>query len=119
MFRYDPKMLTACGIAVIGLLIACGPEPAKPTASLQTSELPACRAASASMEYGNLLPIPDETKSLIESYRSDWKDFCDTAKQSGKPTMADLVVKAHGIVQQFDKTFETYYKTTQTPERDK
>jgi hypothetical protein len=39
--------------------------------------------------------------------------------QSGKPTMADLVVKARGIAQQFDKIFETYYKTPRTPERER
>jgi hypothetical protein len=70
------------------------------------------------VDYGNLLPIPDETKSLIESYRSDWKDFCDTAKQSGKPTLAEVVAKAQGLAQQFDKIFETYYKTARTPERE-
>src|SRR5688500_16545386 len=109
MLRFAPKMLTACGISAIGLFIACGPEPPKSPASVQTLDLPACRASSASVDYGNLLPIPDETKSLIESYRSDWKDFCDTAKQSGKPTMADLAIKAQGVAQHFDKIFETYY----------
>src|SRR5688572_32907308 len=96
MLHFAPKMLTACGIAAIGLLTACGPEPAKSPASLQTSELPACRAASASVDYGNLLPIPDETKSVIESYRCDWKDFCETAKQSGKRTLVEAVAKAQG-----------------------
>ena len=67
------------------------------------------------VEYGNLLVVPDDTKALIESYRSAWKTFCDVEKQA-RPSMADLLVQAKVIELRFDKIFETYHASRKASE---
>src|SRR2546422_11357591 len=81
-------------VAAMYLTAACGQKPSDSSALSITANLPGCQAAIADVDYGDTLIIPDETKSLIESYRSDWKDFCGAKKQPDKPTMADLIFKA-------------------------
>jgi hypothetical protein len=65
------------------------------------------------VEYGNLIPVPDDTKALIESYRSAWKAFCDVEKQV-RPSMADLIVQAKEIELRFDRIFETFRVSSRT-----
>jgi hypothetical protein len=73
-------------------------------------DLPGCKAASATVDYGEGLTVPDETRALIESYRSDWRRFCDPNAQSGKPAMADLLRKARTIESQFSGIIDEFNK---------
>ena len=89
------------------MLVAAGcGQKAPETASITAPSLAGCQAAMANVEYGNLLVVPDDTKSLIESYRSAWKAFCDVEQQA-RPSMAALLVQAKEIELRFDKVFET------------
>jgi hypothetical protein len=98
------RTLVAAGA---GMLVAAGcGQKAPETASITASSLSGCQAAMVNAEYGNLFVVPDDTKALIESYRSAWKTFCDVEKQA-RPSMADLLVQAKEIELRFDKVFET------------
>jgi hypothetical protein len=108
------KTLVAVGT---GMLVAAGcGQKALETASTTAPSLSGCQAAMANVEYGNLLVVPDDTKALIESYRSAWKTFCDVEKQA-RPSMADLLLQAKEIELRFDKVFETFHASSR-PEDD-
>ena len=98
------RTLVAAGAGILAAA-GCG-QKAPETASIATPSLSGCQAATVNVEYGNLLVIPDDTKALIESYRSAWKTFCDVEKQA-RPSMAALLVQAKEIELRFDKVFET------------
>ena len=103
------KTLVAVGT---GMLVAAGcGQKALETASTTAPSLSGCQAAMANVEYGNLLVVPDDTKALIESYRSAWKTFCDVEKQA-RPSMADLLLQAKEIELRFDKVFETFHASS-------
>jgi hypothetical protein len=108
------KTLVAVGT---GMLVAAGcGQKALETASTTAPSLSGCQAAMANVEYGNLLVVPDDTKALIESYRSAWKTFCDVEKQA-RPSMADLLLQAKEIELRLDKVFETFHASSR-PEDD-
>jgi len=86
----------------------CAQNAPETTRSTTASTLSGCQAAIATVEYGNLLIVPDDTRALIEAYRSAWKTFCDVEKQS-RPSMADLLTQATEIELRFDPIFETYH----------
>ena len=113
------EMLTAAKLVPLAAILAvagCGQKtPPSESVSVTASSLSGCQAATASVEYGNLLIVPDETKTLIESYRSAWKEFCKTEKQ-GRPSLADLLVQAKEIEMRFDKIFETYHASRKSSE---
>jgi hypothetical protein len=104
-------------LASVLLAAACGQKPSETSVASVNVDLPGCKAAIASVDYGNLLVVPDETKSAIESYRSDWRAFCGEKPQRERPTMADLIQKAKTVEDLFGKTFETFIKARTTEER--
>lgn len=104
----SPRAIVFSSIAAIGLAAGCAQNPPKSSPPSITSTLPGCKAALAKVDYGSGLVIPDETKELIESYRSDWRKFCDPKLQSGKPTMADLTAKANTLKELFDKIIDEF-----------
>jgi hypothetical protein len=112
--------LKAVAVGVVALLIAaaCGQQPDGPStpATTSTADLPGCQAAIANVDYGNILVIPDETRAVIESYRSLWRDFCSAA--TPKPTMAELVAKAKLVEERFDEVFVAYLQKRTPGERD-
>src|SRR6186713_3304234 len=57
---------------------------------------PTCNAAFEEVDYGSGLSIPDALKTLIASYRSDWKELCNS-KGRTKPSLAEIFVKAQKI----------------------
>jgi hypothetical protein len=58
---------------------------------------PACVAATNPVNYGDVVDVPADVRSLVGSYRSDWNFFC--SQNVGKTvTLADLYAKA-GTVQ--------------------
>ena len=99
-------------LVAAGMLVAAGcGQKATDTASTTAPSLSGCQAAMVNVEYGNLLVVPDDTKALIESYRSAWRTFCDVEKQA-RPSMADLLVQAKEIELRFDKVFETFQSSS-------
>jgi hypothetical protein len=68
-------------------------------------EVPACSAAMNPVNYGMLLTVPEESRALIESYRSAWRTFC-RQKPGGQITLADLYSKAERIRIAFDGIIE-------------
>jgi len=107
------RTLVAAGA---GLLVAAGcGQKAPESTSIKASSLSGCEAAMVNVDYGNLLVVPDDTKALIESYRSAWKTFCDAGKKV-RPSMADLLVQAKAIELRFDKIFETYHASRKSSE---
>ena len=64
------RTLVAAGAAML-VAAGCG-QKALETASTTAPSLSGCQAAMVNVEYGNLLVVPDDTKALIESYRSAW-----------------------------------------------
>ena len=95
-----------------GILIAAGcGQKAPESTSIKASSLSGCEAAVVNVDYGNLLVVPDDTKALIESYRSAWKTFCDAGKKA-RPSISDLLVQATEIELRFDKVFESFHATS-------
>jgi hypothetical protein len=65
------------------------------------SDVSACSAAMNPVDYGTVLTVSADTRSLIESYRSDWRKFC-SQKPGGTLTLADLYSQAERIRIVFD-----------------
>jgi hypothetical protein len=105
---HPPKAFFVCCAAAISFTAGCGQNPPARPAPPISSNLPGCRAAIAKVDYGTGLVIPDETKALVESYRSDWRKFCNAGQESSKPTMADLTAKAGTLKEQFDKVIAEF-----------
>jgi hypothetical protein len=78
-----------------------------PRFSMGQDKYPACKAALEKVDYGEGLTIPAATRSLIESYRSGWKELCDPRSRS-KPSLSDLFVKAKEIEADFTKVFDAF-----------
>ena len=97
MFATENDEEMKSGTLFIGLLFAM--MPAEPN--------PACKAASAPVNYGSGLSISESTRTLIESYRSDWKNLCDP-KGRRKPALAEVFVKAKQIEADFKKVFDAF-----------
>src|SRR4051794_25601114 len=57
---------------------------------------PACRAANEKVDYGVGLSISENTRTLIESYRQDWRRLC-SSKAQAKPSLGQIFVKAKQI----------------------
>jgi hypothetical protein len=68
---------------------------------------PACRAATEKVDYGTGLSISEGTRSLIESYREDWRSLC-SSKGGSKPTLAEIFEKANQIEADFKKIFDSF-----------
>jgi len=111
------KIAAALCVATLLLSAACGQKPSESPALPVIANLPGCQAALAKVDYGTILLIPDETKSVIESYRSAWKDFCGAKAVSDKPTMADLILKAKTLEGQFGKIIEAHNRALTTEQR--
>ena len=111
------KALAAACIGVMYMAAACTQQGQDPLPSRTTSDLPACQAAEAAVDFGAVLTIPDETKALVESYRSDWQKFCNTSEEPDKPTMADLLLTAKSLETQFQKILEAHDRSLTTEER--
>jgi len=75
--------------------------------TLGEDKYPACRAASEKVDYGSGLSISDGTRSLIESYRKDWRSLC-SSKGGSKPSLAEILVKAKQIESDFKKIFDSF-----------
>src|SRR4051812_48251765 len=75
--------------------------------TLGEDKYPACRAAHEKVDYGTGLSIPEATRSLIESYREDWKRLC-TSKSGARPSLAEIFVKAKQIEADFKKVFDAF-----------
>jgi len=94
---------SVAGIAVISAaslgLFAIAAEPKE--------KYPACKAASENVDYGTGLTIPENTRTLIESYRTDWRSLC-TSKGTAKPSLANIFDKAKQIESDFKKIFEAF-----------
>jgi hypothetical protein len=74
---------------------------------LGEDKYPACRAASEKVDYGSGLSISETTRSLIESYRTDWRSLC-TSKGGAKPSLAEIFAKAKQIEAEFKKIFDSF-----------
>lgn len=74
---------------------------------LGEDKYPGCKAASVEVDYGSGLSIPDSTRTLIESYRKDWKDLC-SSKDGTKPSLSVIFVKAKQIETDFKKVFDSF-----------
>jgi hypothetical protein len=74
---------------------------------LGEDKYPACRAANEKVDYGTGLSIPEATRSLIESYREDWKRLC-SSKGGVRPSLAEIFVKAKQIEADFKKVFDSF-----------
>src|SRR5262249_4836171 len=57
--------------------------------------------------YGNWLKISDKTKSLIDSYRENWKGLC-TPTGNPKVSLSELFAEAKQIEADFKKVFESF-----------
>lgn len=68
---------------------------------------PACQATIAKVDYGTWLKISDKTKSLIDTYRSNWKNLCDS-KAKAKVPMSEVFAEAKQIEADFKKIFESF-----------
>ena len=68
---------------------------------------PTCKAASEKVDYGTGLSIPEDTRTLIESYRADWRNLC-TTKGTARPSLANIFDKAKRIEADFKKVFEAF-----------
>ena len=68
---------------------------------------PECSAALETVDYGTGLSIPDDLKTLIDSYRSDWKKLCSPQERS-KPSLAEIFVKAQKIKAAFHDVFDAF-----------
>jgi hypothetical protein len=108
------RTLVAAGVGVL-VAAGCGQQTPETSGSITAARLSGCQTANGNVEYRNLLVVPDETKILIESYRSAWKTFCDVEKQA-RPSMADLLVQAKEIELRFDNVFETYRASRKSSE---
>jgi hypothetical protein len=75
--------------------------------TLGEDKYPACRAASERVDYGSGLSIPEGTRTLIESYREDWKKLC-SSRGNAKPSLAEIFVKAKQIESDFKKIFDSF-----------
>jgi hypothetical protein len=112
-----PRTALACsGLVVIFLALGCGQKPSDDTVPKINLDLPGCQAAVANVDYGNVLAIPDEVKTVIEIYREDWRGFCGDAK-SGKPSMANLLVKAKAVEERFGNVIQKHNDSLTTEER--
>jgi hypothetical protein len=74
---------------------------------LGEDKYPACKAANEKVDYGNGLSISEDTRSLIESYRQDWKRLC-SSKVGAKQSLAEIFVKAKQIEADFKKVFDAF-----------
>lgn len=98
-----PSAKSAAGIFVFWL-VACG------FFSLWTkgeNRYPACRAAFEKVDYGSGLSIPEKTRSLIESYRADWRKLC-SSKGGAKRPLSEIFVKAKQIEAEFKTIFDAF-----------
>ena len=93
-----PSKITALCFVLFGILSLF---------AFGADKYPACTAASQKVDYGIGLSIPDATKTLIESYRADWRNLC-TPKGESKPTLSALLAKAKQIEADFKKIFDSF-----------
>jgi len=104
-------------VVVAAILIAAGcrqkAPPPELTDLVETSHLPVCQAAAASVDYGNLLVVPDDVRALVESYRAAWTDFCGN-ERPGRPSIASLLALAKEIEARFDNLFEAYHASRES-----
>jgi len=68
---------------------------------------PACSAALEKVDYGSGLSIPDALRTLIDSYRSDWRNLCNP-QNGAKPSLAEIFVKAQKIKADFQEVFDAF-----------
>ena len=78
-----------------------------PFSAQAQEKVPACQAATAAVDYGSWLKVSDKTKSLIDSYRMDWKTLCDP-KSKTKVSLSELFAKAKEIESEFKKIFDAF-----------
>lgn len=103
------RSLQVLGMAAMLVVAGCRQKaPEEPSSLSAASRLPGCQAALARVDYGNVFVVPDDSKALIESYRTTWKAFCDP-EQQGRPSLADLLVQAKDIELRFDDISEAYH----------
>jgi hypothetical protein len=58
-----------------------------------------CAAATAKVEYGRLLQVPDSLKSDVEAYRAGWREAC--AKKKGGAALHALLARGDAINKAF------------------
>jgi hypothetical protein len=77
---------------------------------LGEDKYPTCTAAAEKVDYGSGLTIPESTRTLIESYREDWRRLCSAKAGTGgsKPSLAEIFVKARQIEADFKKVFDAF-----------
>jgi hypothetical protein len=75
--------------------------------TLGKDKYPACTAATEKVDYGSGLSISDDTRALIESYRSDWRNLC-SSKGGAKPSLAEIFAKANQIESDFKRVFDSF-----------
>jgi hypothetical protein len=90
------RVLTVAAVSLVVLAAGANSEARRPANASDP-----CVAASAPVNYGRLLNIPDAVKSEIEAYRQGWKEAC--AKKGGASLAAllargDKIGKALGDV---------------------
>ncbi len=61
----------------------------------------------AAVDYGSGLSIPQNTRTLIDSYRADWRALCEPAG-TRKPALSDLLASAKQIEADFKRVFEAF-----------
>jgi len=105
-----------CAVLAVLLAATCGPKPDATPVPPVYSPLPGCQAALAAPDYGNALTVSAEAKAAIESYRTSWKAFCAEGA-AGKPSMADLLVKAKEIQALFSKVIDAHNNSRNTAQR--
>ncbi len=92
----DKKALRAISVGICLLFVR---------QSFAEGKVPACQAALAKVDYGNLLIIPEETRALIESYRSGWRVLCDP-KSERKSSLAELLTQGKVIEKKFQAIYD-------------
>jgi hypothetical protein len=100
-----PTRPTLVIAATAWILLAGLGLPASLAAEAAPEPLPACKAADARADYGELVEIPARTKALIESYRLGWRSLCG-GRGDGPATLHDLVAQALAIQDRFSAVFE-------------
>jgi hypothetical protein len=72
-------------------------------------------AASAPVDYGRAFAVSQEVKSVVDSYRAEWRTFCAPERTSA-PAIADLLVTANRIAEAFDTLIRIHNRSRTTAE---
>jgi hypothetical protein len=70
----------------------------------------ACKASSEKADYGNLLSVPQEVQTAIESYRGHWRNLCKGSNKQNV-TLAGLLEEAEDIESKFTDVYESEHQS--------